>query len=81
LLFASASKQVPLVAMGMLQYIGPTIQFGIGAFLDQEPIDRRRLLGFLCVWLALAIFSVTAWIQSQRTKQPTPTDGTILGEN
>ncbi len=74
LLFASASKQVPLVAMGMLQYIGPTIQFGIGALLDQEPIDRRRLLGFLCVWLALAIFSATAWIQSQKTKQPTPTD-------
>lgn len=69
LLFASASKRVPLVAMGMLQYIGPTIQFGIGAFLDHEPIDRWRLLGFQCVWIALAIFSVTAWLKS--SSQPT----------
>lgn len=66
LLFASASKRVPLVAMGMLQYIGPTIQFAIGAFMDHEPIDRRRLLGFLCVWIALAIFTATAWMRTAK---------------
>lgn len=66
LLFASASKRVPLVAMGMLQYIGPTIQFAIGAFMDHEPIDRRRLLGFLCVWIALAIFTATAWMKTAK---------------
>ena len=76
LLFASASKQVPLVAMGMLQYIGPTIQFAIGAFLDQEPIDRWRLLGFQCVWIALAIFSSMAWIHARKPKQPTALDPT-----
>ena len=64
LLFASASKRVPLVAMGMLQYIGPTIQFAIGAFMDHESIDRRRLLGFLCVWIALAIFTATVWMKT-----------------
>jgi chloramphenicol-sensitive protein RarD len=72
LLFASASKRVPLVAMGMLQYIGPTIQFGIGAFLDHEPIDRWRLLGFQCVWIALAIFSVTAWLKSSNQPALSP---------
>ena len=72
LLFASASKRVPLVAMGMLQYIGPTIQFGIGAFLDHEPIDRWRLLGFQCVWIALAIFSATAWLKSSNQPALSP---------
>ncbi len=72
LLFASASKRVPLVAMGMLQYIGPTIQFGIGAYLDHEPIDRWRLLGFQCVWIALAIFSVTAWLKSSNQPALSP---------
>lgn len=71
LLFASASKRVPLVAMGMLQYIGPTIQFAIGAFMDHEPIDRRRLLGFLCVWIALAIFTATAWMKTAK-ENPNP---------
>lgn len=70
LLFASASKRVPLVAMGMLQYIGPTIQFAIGAFIDREPIDRWRLLGFQCVWIALVIFSITAWVASHSKKEP-----------
>ena len=72
LLFASASKRVPLVAMGMLQYVGPTIQFAIGAFLDQEPIERLRLLGFVCVWIALAIFSLTAWLKTFSKKEPIP---------
>ncbi|MFN5184252.1 MAG: EamA family transporter RarD [Planctomycetota bacterium] len=72
LLFASASKRVPLVAMGMLQYIGPTIQFGIGAYLDHEPIDRWRLLGFQCVWIALAIFSATAWLKSSNQPALSP---------
>lgn len=71
LLFASSSKHVPLVAMGMLQYVGPSIQFGIGAFLDREPIDRWRLLGFQCVWIALVIFSATAWINAKRHKPQT----------
>jgi len=72
LLFASASKRVPLVAMGMLQYIGPTIQFAIGAFLDREPIERLRLLGFICVWIALAIFSLAAWLKTFSKKEPLP---------
>lgn len=72
LLFASASKRVPLVAMGMLQYIGPSIQFGIGAFMDHEPIDQWRLIGFQCVWIALAIFTTTAWIKTAQESQSVP---------
>lgn len=70
LLFASSSKHIPLVAMGMLQYIGPSIQFAIGAFLDGEPIQTWRLIGFQCVWIALAIFSFNSWLISQKQKAP-----------
>jgi chloramphenicol-sensitive protein RarD len=70
LLFASSSKHIPLVAMGMLQYIGPSIQFAIGAFLDGEPIQTWRLLGFQCVWIALAIFSFNSWLNAQKQKAP-----------
>jgi chloramphenicol-sensitive protein RarD len=54
--------------MGMLQYIGPSIQFAIGAFLDGEPIQTWRLLGFQCVWIALAIFSLNSWLNAQKQK-------------
>jgi chloramphenicol-sensitive protein RarD len=60
LLFASSSKKVPLVVMGMLQYLGPTIQFGLGAWVDHEPIDHIRWYGFVLVWCALALFSIHA---------------------
>lgn len=57
LLFASATKKVPLVAIGMLQYIGPTIQFLIALFVYQEAISTARFIGFCFVWGALAIFT------------------------
>jgi chloramphenicol-sensitive protein RarD len=61
LLFAASSKKVPLVIMGMLQYLGPTIQFILGVWVDGEKIDQTRWNGFLCVWIALAIFSAHAF--------------------
>ncbi|MFO1065619.1 MAG: EamA family transporter RarD [Pirellulales bacterium] len=59
-LFASAAKSVPLVSMGLLQYIAPSLQFIIGIALYKEPVDAWKLTGFLCVWLALAILSAHA---------------------
>ncbi|MFN7627294.1 MAG: EamA family transporter RarD [Pirellula sp.] len=69
LLFASSSKHVPLVLMGMLQYVGPTLQFALGAWFDREPLDQYRVAGFCCVWIALAIFSGVAFYQWQREKR------------
>lgn len=66
LLFAASSKKVPLVIMGMLQYLGPTIQFILGVWVDGEKIDRTRWYGFLCVWIALAIFSAHAFWKWQK---------------
>ena len=74
LLFAASSKHVPLAIMGMLQYVGPSIQFAIGAFIDREPIDRWRIAGFCCVWIALSIFSLNGlfrWIRSRPTPKAT----------
>lgn len=66
-LFAAAAKTVPLAIMGMLQYIGPSIQFVLGIWLYQEPVSEWRILGFSCVWIALALLSIHAFIQSQRS--------------
>jgi chloramphenicol-sensitive protein RarD len=83
LLFASASKQVPLAVMGMLQYVGPSIQFAIGAFLDGEKIDQWRIAGFCCVWVALGIFSVVAltrWEQNRLGAEPEAMQAKLGGE-
>lgn len=55
--FAYAVRRVPLSAIGLLQYIAPTLQFLIGVLAFHEPFDRDRAIGFACIWLALAMFA------------------------
>ncbi len=57
LLFAAAVRSVPLSVIGILQYIGPTLQFLIGVFVYDEPFSRMQLIGFSIVWAALAIYA------------------------
>jgi chloramphenicol-sensitive protein RarD len=57
-LFAIAVRRVDLSLVGILQYIGPTLQFLVGAFLFGEPLDQWRIVGFIFVWIALVTFIV-----------------------
>jgi chloramphenicol-sensitive protein RarD len=57
LLFAAAVRTVPLSVIGILQYIGPTLQFLLGVFVYKEPFSHSQLIGFSIVWAALAIYA------------------------
>jgi chloramphenicol-sensitive protein RarD len=59
-LFAAGARRLPLAAVGLLQYLAPTIQFLLGIWVFHEPFDARRLVGFALIWSALAIVSVDA---------------------
>ena len=58
LLFAAGARRLPLATVGLLQYIGPTIQLALGIWVFHEPFDARRLIGFALIWSALAVYSV-----------------------
>jgi chloramphenicol-sensitive protein RarD len=58
LAFAAASSRVPLSRMGLMQYLTPSIQFMIGVLVRHEALPPVRLIGFLLVWVALAVFTV-----------------------
>jgi chloramphenicol-sensitive protein RarD len=58
LLFAAATRRVPLSTVGLLQYVTPLMQLSIGVFVDREPMPPARLAGFAIVWVALAVFTV-----------------------
>lgn len=55
LLFAAGTRRVPLIYIGMLQFIEPLLQFLTGTFLLHEPLPPDRLLGFGIVWLGVAL--------------------------
>jgi chloramphenicol-sensitive protein RarD len=58
LLFASAAQRIPLLWIGLLQYIAPTLQLAIGVMVFGEPFGRDRAVGFSLVWLALVLFAI-----------------------
>ena len=58
LLFANAAKRISMTALGMLQYIGPTLQLIIGVLIYNEAFGRDQLIAFGFIWLALAIYSI-----------------------
>ncbi|HEY2774744.1 MAG TPA: EamA family transporter RarD [Candidatus Binatia bacterium] len=62
LMFASAARSIPLVWIGILQYVAPTLQLLIGVFVFGEPFSHERLAGFALVWAALVVFAVEAVI-------------------
>jgi chloramphenicol-sensitive protein RarD len=58
LAFAAASSRVALSRMGLMQYLTPSIQFLIGVFVRHEALPAMRLVGFLLVWAAIAVFTI-----------------------
>lgn len=68
LAFGAAATRVPLSTIGVLQYIGPTLQLLLGVLLRHEPFGVVRAVGFVLVWIALGIF--TADLLGQRRRQP-----------
>ena len=61
LLFAAGARRISLTTLGLLQYIGPTIQLALGLWLFHEPFSAKRLIGFSLIWLALALYSAEGW--------------------
>jgi chloramphenicol-sensitive protein RarD len=66
LLFNYGARYVTMITLGLLQYIAPTLQFLIGVFLFGEPFDETRLIGFLVIWAALAIYWIEGFAQYRR---------------
>ncbi|WP_395246056.1 EamA family transporter RarD [Agromyces sp. MMS24-K17] len=58
LLFAAASRRLPLIQMGFIQYFAPFIQFLVGVVVLGEPMPPERWIGFGLVWVALVILAV-----------------------
>ncbi|CAA9519859.1 MAG: Uncharacterized inner membrane protein RarD [uncultured Solirubrobacteraceae bacterium] len=78
-LFGDAAIRVPLVTIGLLQYMAPVMQFLIGVLVYGEDMPLSRLAGFALVWLALAVFTVDA-VRAAREHRaapaPPPADAT-----
>ncbi|MEO7260774.1 MAG: EamA family transporter RarD [Jatrophihabitantaceae bacterium] len=66
LLFGAAARRLPLTSIGMLQYLAPMLQFGVGVGIRHEPMPLARLLGFVLVWIALVVLTADALARRHR---------------
>ncbi|WP_337243983.1 EamA family transporter RarD [Luteimonas sp. gir] len=64
--FAYAVRRVPLTVVGLMQYIGPTLQLLLGVFFFGEPFGADRAAGFAFIWAGLAVFAVDGYLQARR---------------
>jgi len=68
LLFGYAARKIPLSMLGFIQYILPTLQFGLGVFVYLEPFPKARLVGFCIIWLALLVYSLEGVLFTRKQK-------------
>jgi chloramphenicol-sensitive protein RarD len=69
LCFGGAAVRLPIVTLGLLQYLAPALQFLIGLLVFDETMSPARWVGFALVWVALALFTGEA-ISHYRRRGP-----------
>lgn len=65
LLFGAAATRLTLTTIGILQYLGPILQFIFGLLWFDEQMSQARWIGFVIVWAALVIFTVDGLVASR----------------
>jgi chloramphenicol-sensitive protein RarD len=72
LLFAEAARRIPLVTIGLIQFITPVIQLVVSVTLLGEHVDPARWLGFAIVWVALVCLTVDSLRTARQRRRPAP---------
>ncbi|WP_349656238.1 EamA family transporter RarD [Xanthomonas sp. 10-10] len=67
--FAYGVRRIPLSLVGILQYIGPSLQLLLGVWFFHEPFDQGRAIGFAAIWIGLLLFVGDSVL---RARQPVP---------
>jgi chloramphenicol-sensitive protein RarD len=59
--FSAAARRLTLATLGLMQYLAPSMIFLTAIFILGEPLGTAKLVSFSLIWLALAVFSFSAW--------------------
>lgn len=69
LMFGAAAVRLSLTTIGILQYLGPILQFIFGLTIFGEEMGTARWIGFVMVWSALVIFTYDAMRTRRRARR------------
>ena len=65
LTYVAAARSLSLSTIGLLTYVGPTLQLLVAIFILKEPATLTTALTFGLVWLGVIAVSVEAWRSSR----------------
>ena len=68
ILFALSAKRLKFSTIGMMQYIGPTLQFML-ALSFGEVFTALHAVAFACIWVALFLFTFDSVAEDRRGKR------------
>ncbi len=71
LAFALAARRLPLATIGILQFIGPTLQFGVALYYG-EPLTGPRVICFGFIWTAVLLYCIAARRKSRAAARAVP---------
>lgn len=74
ILFALAAKRLTLATIGMMQYIGPTLQFALAVLVFREGFSVTHAIAFGFIWTALLIFSADGVKANRRLRAARPAE-------
>ena len=68
LFFAAAARRIPLVTIGLLQFLTPVLQLVVGVVVLDEDVSGPRWVGFAIVWVALVLLTVDSLRSARATR-------------
>ena len=60
-LFSYAARRLPYATVGLIQYLNPTVQFGIAVLVFGEAFTIWHAVAFPLIWAGLALYSWDGW--------------------
>ena len=72
LLFAFGAARIPLVTVGLLQYVAPSLSFALGVLAYGEAFDFTRGVTFGAIWIGLGPYTLDSFLLSRRSSPEAP---------
>ena len=64
-LFSYGARRIQLSTMGVIQFIGPSLQLACGLVVFGEPFPMARAMGFVLIWIGLVVYALHGWRQAR----------------
>jgi chloramphenicol-sensitive protein RarD len=77
ILFSYAARRIRLATLGLVQYLNPTLQFGVAVAVFGEAFTAWHAVAFPMIWAGLALYSAESWRQDRAARGRALEAGTI----